>query len=79
VTLAFNEDARQVGRVRRWRNGWEAHYDARGLKRPPLYRWACGPTMGTWSAGSRPLARLSGQLSGTTTDAAGPDVPGRRR
>jgi hypothetical protein len=35
VTLAFTEDGRQVGRVRRCRDGWEAHYDAHGLDRPP--------------------------------------------
>jgi hypothetical protein len=35
MSLAFTEDGRQVGRVRRWRNGWEAHYGARGLDRPP--------------------------------------------
>jgi hypothetical protein len=35
VTLAFDEDGRQVGRVRRWRDGWEAHHDFVGLERPP--------------------------------------------
>lgn len=35
MTLAFDEAGRHVGRVRRWRDGWEAHYDARGLERPP--------------------------------------------
>jgi hypothetical protein len=35
VTLAFDEAGRQVGRVRRWWDGWEAHYDARGRERPP--------------------------------------------
>jgi hypothetical protein len=35
VSLAFDENGRPVGRVRRWRNGWEAHYDRDGLDRPP--------------------------------------------
>jgi hypothetical protein len=35
VSLAFDEAGRQVGWVRRWRNGWEAHFDANGLDRPP--------------------------------------------
>ena len=36
LSLAFDETGRQVGRVRRWRNGWEAHYDPNGLERPPI-------------------------------------------
>jgi hypothetical protein len=54
VTLACAEDGRQVGRVRRWRNGWEAHYDAHGLERPPAEPMGSrvdeGHRLGAWGS-----------------------------
>jgi hypothetical protein len=31
LSLGHRADGLQVGRVRRWRNGWEGHYDPDGL------------------------------------------------
>ena len=54
VTLAFTEAGRQVGRVRRWRSGRGAHYDARGLERPPAEpmgtRTDEGHRLGSWAS-----------------------------
>jgi hypothetical protein len=34
VSLGHRADGLQVARVRRWRQGWEAHYSPDGLDRP---------------------------------------------
>jgi hypothetical protein len=34
LSLGLRADGLQVARVRRWRQGWEAHYDPAGLDRP---------------------------------------------
>lgn len=54
VSLAFDEDSRAVGRVRRWRNGWEAHDDPHGLDRAPAVpmgtRVDDGRRLGAWGS-----------------------------
>jgi hypothetical protein len=72
VTLAFDEDGRPVGRVRRFRNTWEAHHDDGGLDRPRAVpmgsRADGGRRLGAWpSAGEaqRAVQRQHDRHGGT--------------
>jgi hypothetical protein len=53
VSLAF-DDGRRVGRVRRWRTGWESHYDPNGLDRAPAEPMGArvdeGRRLGAWAS-----------------------------
>jgi hypothetical protein len=54
MSLAFTEGGRPVGRVRRWRNGWEPTTTLTGSTGRPPYRWAPrwdeGRRLGAWGS-----------------------------